>query len=275
MKKTLVVLVTLVIVAVCVGVGTYFYTETYTKEATAQVPQDEAPQAATNQVAVEVVHRDCNTALLSRDQDEKLALPFTCRAEIGIGEKPVDITVIGESTDVSSGVMRITRNGQEIFVLGTTEKNMVDLLTYVNQPGDQSVRYGTFQLKDVTYDGYNDLVVLFSSGAYNFTDSYYAYDPGSHTFKEEPILTLTNGNVDLEAKTARSFYKGRGIGDIYTRQYYEFRDGKYVLVMTVSQDMEDWKNEKSDYVRVTAELKNGKMVETERKNFTQDEIWQH
>jgi hypothetical protein len=126
---------------------------------------------------------------------------------------------------------------------------------------------------DVTYDGYNDLVIKVNSGAYNFTYEFYAYNPVTHTFDEKPLLEAVNSSINKEDKTIMSYSKGRGLGDVYISEVFSFLNGSYILTMKITQDMVDWENPEKGYVNTVEEMENGTLVEKQRNYINYEEIW--
>ena len=57
-------------------------------------------------------------------------------------------------------------------------------------------------LRDVTYDGYKDLVVLASM--YNFSHDYYPYDPKTGMYATSPLVAAANPTIDEKALTITS-----------------------------------------------------------------------
>jgi hypothetical protein len=221
-----------------------------------------------------VLNETCDEVLSNVSNADKIAVPFTCKADIGNYEEPVEVNFTATAKGgFNFGEIHISRNGKTIYSLGGTEKGSEGII--VLWPGETTphIRFGSFILKDVTFDGFSDIAVLTSPGAYNFGTTYYAYNPGAHTFDSEPLLDVINEKINLEDRTITSFYKGRGLGDLYTTETYKFDNGKYILVKSVTQDSIDFGNLEKGYTRITLELRSGKMVETKREYVSYEEVW--
>ena len=129
---------------------------------------------------------------------------------------------------------------------------------------------GTFSLVDVTYDGFKDIETEAITGIYNSYYWYFAYDPKTHAFNcEEPFFSIVNPSINTKRREITGFYKGRAIGDIYTRETYRFENGTYVLVKEEGQDIiSGYYDDAPTYRHTVKELRGGKMVVTEDTTFT-------
>lgn len=114
-----------------------------------------------------------------------------------------------------------------------------------------------------------------SAGAYNFTYQYYAYDLTTGRYATRALLEATNPEVDTKTHTITDYFKGRGLGDLYTENTYHYENGRYVLVRQESQDFWDNENfeESSGYTHVVSVLRDGKMVEILREHLTHQDLW--
>jgi hypothetical protein len=201
-----------------------------------------------------------------------ISAPFTCTFTVGGGESPADATFYEKE---GNAAIDIVRGGTMIF---SAAANYEDQGTYglsvVRNYSDEgpTVAWDAMQIQDVTYDGYGDLVLLSYSGAYNFTYVYFAYNPVTHMFEQEPLLEVTNPSVDEQEQTIMEYAKMRGVGDTYISNLFKFMSGKYVLIETIEQQMVDAYHEEKGYVNIHSELKNGAMVETERTYLTYEEV---
>ncbi len=129
-------------------------------------------------------------------------------------------------------------------------------------------------LKDVTYDGYQDIGLLVNYGAYNFDYEFFAYNPKTREFNIEPLFILTNPIFDTEKKTATSFSKGRGLADMYTTEIYQFNNGAYTPKTRISQDItSDYDVTPVLYERVTEEYRDGKWVIVKKQKITEDQVY--
>ncbi len=221
----------------------------------------------TNEIAPSV-KLNCENFAMTNGLDT-FYLPINCVQEIGNGESPVNLTIFASTTNDNQGELHISRNGKDIFVTDG------EFISFSDQE-KLSLTQGSFDFEDVTFDGYKDLVIQTAAGAYNFTHAYFAYNPKTKTFNTVPVVEATNESFDPIKKQMVSFFKGRGIGDIYTEETYEFRNGKYVLIMDFDQSTVD--NGRDDninpmYTQVTRKLIDGKMVEVEKKSISYKELY--
>lgn len=137
--------------------------------------------------------------------------------------------------------------------------------------------HGSVVLQDVTYDGYQDLVLSPHTGAYQRGYWFYPYNPQAHTFSQDALFVGTEAYVDTDERTIQTFSKGRGLGDIYTASIYHFENGRYELVWEQTQEWEDAISpkikeiEEGHYVRITKKRINGTMVEIQRTEFLEPE----
>lgn len=207
-----------------------------------------------------------------RASEDDISLPIICTADIGLGEDPVNISVLTGSTSDSNATLHVSRNGSDIFTMGGSDTDYAELSETYNKVSP-TLRPGSFGLTDVTYDGYKDLWVLTSAGAYNFYNSYFAYNPKTKTFDSEPILDVVNESIDLKNKQVISFEKGRGFGDIYTEETYKFINGKYVLVGRFNQDIISFEDMSNGYVQTTEKLVNGKMLKTKVEKLSYEDVY--
>ncbi len=101
---------------------------------------------------------------------------------------------------------------------------------------------------DINFDGVQDVLVDLSMGAYNMGTDFYIQDPKTRTFafynltgrdmRDEGDVFPGLGfvGVDLETKTLSSYFKGRGLGDIFTNEQYRFTDGAWHMTSREFQD---------------------------------------
>ncbi len=107
---------------------------------------------------------------------------------------------------------------------------------------------------DINFDGVQDVRVDLSMGAYNIGTDFYIQDSKTRTFAyynltgrdmsaEGDIFPgLGFVGVDLETKTLSSYFKGRGVGDIFTNEQYRFTDGAWYMTSREFQDNYDVKD---------------------------------
>lgn len=192
---------------------------------------------------------------------ESIALPVTCSIEIGGGEEPAEASV---DTD---GTLVVTRGSALLAAITDAE-----LLRY-DDTEMQLLAPNTFSFQDITFDGRADLIVRMSTGAYNFTDAYYAYDPAAHAFNSQALLETTNGTIDPVARTIQSYARGRGIGDIYVMEDYRFENNAYVKFRVEVQDFYSTTDESEGYVRTISELRDGSLREVSTTRLTTQEVF--
>ncbi|MEY2664756.1 MAG: hypothetical protein RIT04_564 [Candidatus Parcubacteria bacterium] len=219
----------------------------------------------------------CDVLFGNGYSEENIGLPFSCTyiaaassthlLNYSINTEDVLFVSDGSSTTVIEG-------GDFVRYVGLTDEIRLD------------INGNLMSLKDVTYDGYPDLAVRYSAGAYNFFYDYYAYDPKTHNFSPDPIVfdrlgmesdsvygdnnvDIVNPEIDPINKTITSHMLGRGMGDIYQRETYQLTGKKYVLIKSESQNIinetdysKDDVNTPSTYRRITFERKNGVMATT-------------
>jgi hypothetical protein len=101
---------------------------------------------------------------------------------------------------------------------------------------------------DINFDGVQDVRVDLSMGAYNMGTDFYIQDPKTRTFAYYNLTRRdmnTEGDifpglgfvsVDTETKTLSSYFKGRGVGDIFTNEQYRFVDGAWHIASREFQD---------------------------------------
>lgn len=103
---------------------------------------------------------------------------------------------------------------------------------------------------DINFDGVQDVRIDLSMGAYNMGADFYIQNPKTQTFTR---YNLTGRNpdeegdifpglgfvtIDEETRMLKSFFKGRGLGDIYAVETYKFvtETGNWVIVEREVQD---------------------------------------
>ncbi len=212
----------------------------------------------------------CNKLSKEENVDGQVILPITCTREIGKEER-------ADFTYKPDGSLIVSREGKTIFALeadnGEEGGNFVSLTNGIGP----FLWSGSLSLKDITFDGYSDLQVLVYAGAYNYSYSFYRYNPQTHTFDKEPLLKdVVNPDIDLKTKTISYFNKGRGLGDLHTFGTYRFENGRYILVHEENQDIAPGSEFDSDdmkYIRTVRELQNGVMMVTKTETLTRKEVF--
>jgi hypothetical protein len=209
------------------------------------------------------------------------------KSEIGVnGLLPLSCTIPFGKENIATtfsfspeGSVTISQNGNTLITFSNSEDRSdtdeyAEILSMFGQNGP-FINDGAIELIDVTYDGYPDLKVLTSSGAYNFTYTYYIYNPKSQTFEASSVLTdVVNPDEDFTAKTIAYFNKGRGLGDLYESGVYTFIDGKYVLTHEETQDFAPNCEDRTtcDYIHIVKSLVHGTMVVIKKEKLTLEQL---
>lgn len=107
------------------------------------------------------------------------------------------------------------------------------------------------RIVDVNFDGHDDLMLSYSAGAYNMSTRFYAQDPHTRAFAayeidnrprdpKDPYVTdyneLAMTEFNADKREIYSYYKGRGLGDMYTNATYRFSNGAWYLAQSEWQD---------------------------------------
>jgi len=207
----------------------------------------------------------CSDILNGTGNGPQVLLPISCPFSIGGNAGQAVLSI--DATDT----VRIVQNGRLIFYSPNEQYGGEDAANATSS-NNLDVGIGPFLIAgfglafdDVTYDGDKDIAILVSAGAYDFTYDYYAYDPGTGAYSSDAILTATNPQIDPKARTITSDSLGRGLGDIYDAQTYQFGNGKYTLVREETQDTVDPSGDTSSgYIHKVWVLQRGKMVLTQQ-----------
>lgn len=200
---------------------------------------------------------------------ETFLLPVSCN--ITLGKDGEAILLISED-----GIVTISQNQKVVIKLSSSEgdPNYAEVLS--NYSSGPLFRHGTIEIKDITNDGYPDLKVLTNAGAYNYSYSYYIYDPKTHTFTTSPVLRdIVNPEEDIAAGTISYFNKGRGMADYYTSGTYTLKNGTYILTKEESQDFGpgcEISAQDCNYVHIVKKLINGKLVVTKKEIRTPEQV---
>ena len=190
--------------------------------------------------------------------DYPILLPITCPVSVGATGPVLDITITRD------GAVEARRDGKLIFDQTSEEGAGTDILGLSSGPFLLNDSWdGAIKLEDVTYDGYKDLAIRSSSGAYNAAYDYYPFDPKKGTFASTSMLEATNPSVDAKTRTISSHDLGRGIGDIFSNKTYHFEDGAYKLVRDEEQDTLNYDSSfDGPHRHFIRDLKNGKWATT-------------
>ena len=115
---------------------------------------------------------------------------------------------------------------------------------------------------DINFDGRDDIEIMVSAGAYNGASYFYVFDISKNTFveymKRDGYVT-----IDREKKELSTFFKGRGIGDLYSKELYSFRNNAWELRQQEIQDTANYDAMLVDsdgaiyYVRTVTDFENG------------------
>ena len=154
----------------------------------------------------------------------------------------VNATSSGESmeyekdTDDGQHIARVQERTDGIRVVYTSGST-----TFVGyEPMD---RVTDVEVVDINFDGHDDLQVSRVVGAYNGGTDFFVYDAKQETFSSYNPFTIdgssTLGFTTFKPKerTLTTFFKGRGLGDIYVRHTFRFSDGVWRPVRTEEQDL--------------------------------------
>ncbi len=131
------------------------------------------------------------------------------------------------------------------------------------------------EIVDVDFDGYDDVLVSYIIGAYNMAARFYAQDPDTREFyaydigptarSDDPEADLFSGlgmtTFDPAKREIRSFWKGRGLGDMYSLDTYSFSNDAWVLTRSENQD---WIGQPDSdyYIRKVTDYSSGKASTT-------------
>ena len=209
------------------------------------------------------VSKDLCKSLATQNLSENPVLPLTCKWSIGKN-------VSAEFSFDSEGGLTVLDGKTLLFKVDSQHPNQwgdwedVDLRSFESTQLERD----SFDLRDVNFDGYNDIGIEVSASAYNFEYRYYTYDPVAGIYNHTPVLDVWNPTFYPNDRTVVSHLKSRGLDDTYEEQTYYYENPSYTVIRTESQSL----NEDGTYERVVNERKNGKMVEVERKSFPANDV---
>ena len=215
----------------------------------------------------------CDTVLYGKvidsDAGSSILLPLSCTLSMGKNEPLTTFSFL------PSGNLEIESGGKiSLTLVNEAENRGISLINFYSS--GTFMTPGSFALIDINYDGYLDMKVQTPSGAYNFYYDYYAYNPKTHSFDETPLLSsIVNPGEDLVHKTITSYNKGRGLGDMFNSETYQFKNGEYI---TIREENQNISNDCLDdvscrYLHTVKELVNGKMVVTKKEVLTTKDIF--
>lgn len=122
-------------------------------------------------------------------------------------------------------------------------------------------------VEDMDFDGYADLGFVTGTGATgNAWADYWRFDPAARRFVA--VGTHPVFQVDPAARQLRARNKGGHAGLLYTDETYRWIDGRPVVVRVEEQEGDE---SGEGYVRTVRELRDGQLVETERRVLTREE----
>ena len=117
-----------------------------------------------------------------------------------------------------------------------------------------------FEAKDINFDGDNDLSLIVEHGVANSYAKYWLFDRDTQRFNyldEFPLLT-----VDRSTKTLSSYERGGHGGMIFEWKKYQVSNGGLQII---SQETQDWVEEKQAYLNTVRVLKGGRLSVVEEK----------
>jgi hypothetical protein len=151
-------------------------------------------------------------------------------------EQSIDVQVIeGMDIEERSTDIKVIYPDGHIFVI---DSNYIEPVTDISKV-------------DINFDGVQDVRIDLSMGAYNMGTDFYVQDKNTRKFKPYSVTGFAEpeeydvfpglGGVtfDAESRTLKSFFKGRGVGDIYSHDTYQFIDGAWRLITKEFQDTYD------------------------------------
>ena len=177
----------------------------------------------------------------------------------------------GELEVTPQGII-LTRKDKEVLSLGCdSESGFEDM----SEQRDCSLIEGQLTFEDVTKDGYTDVKLKTSCGAYQCAYAYYLYDKQSDSYKKSEILTdVMEPTFQSETATIETYSKGRGIGDIFITETFSLQsDGAFLLTESCLQDMVSFGDPETDYVYVCKKWNGVIMATTSQEILTNKEVW--
>ncbi len=142
-------------------------------------------------------------------------------------------------------------------------------------PRDESGYVTDVTVVDINFDNYDDIQLTTQAGAYNMDTEFYVYEQEKGKFLKYDAFALDDlivGAADFnpDTKTLKTYWKGRGLGDIFVEKTFTYTKGEWHLSETVSQDTIENKlnadSEEQYYLKIVRSIsENGKS--TERKIY--------
>lgn len=129
----------------------------------------------------------------------------------------------------------------------------------------QGGRVGTFDVADLNFDGYPDLMLQVTAKQSNYTYCVWLFDPHAQRFVASPQLSqLTNPRPDSQTRTVTSYENQNCFGACYDKKTYVWSKGQLQLIreITVTENMTNVPGavERCGYVLTRQERKHSRMV---------------
>jgi hypothetical protein len=118
-----------------------------------------------------------------------------------------------------------------------------------------------FEIVDMNFDGYQDILLQYNCGVTGNGESYaWLYKPKTGRFKYDSALSqITSAIPHPDTRTITSLWVGGLAGGIYDEETYQFENGTLTRIRYVSQDY----NEKlKAFLKTTKLFKNNKLSQT-------------
>jgi hypothetical protein len=194
----------------------------------------------------------CAHILSGEVTDYPVPLPITCESPILPGGDSLQFAfdAYGSLT---------VRDGQTIVCrIGSDNTDVLD------SNAGPFLASDVFALQDVTYDGYKDIAIRSSAGAYNSTVDYYAYDPVKKAFDcSAPFFEAENPEINAKDRTITSEDLINATGAGYDQKAYQFEHGSYVEIAEETQyPISGTGANQPGYRHVVRELKDGAWATT-------------
>ena len=141
----------------------------------------------------------------------------------------------------------------------------VQELPICTSPVAQGGRVGTFDVADLNFDGYPDLMLQVAAKQNNYTYCVWLFDPHARRFVASKELSqLTNPRPDSQTRTVSSYENQNCFDACYDKKMYVWSKGQLQLIreITVTENMSNVPGavEGCGYVLTRQERKHGHMV---------------
>jgi hypothetical protein len=134
---------------------------------------------------------------------------------------------------------------------------------------------------DINYDNKDDVMVVDTAGAYNLSTTFYTFNEATKKFVEYDGFKKASGaedeyfdlgavNLDLENRKITSFFKGRGLGDMYSLVEYSFVNNAWYESKSEVQDVLNYdlyESSKWYYYRTIVEYKPSHATTSEKTTY--------